>query len=351
MMAGMKTALIKAAETKAWRDALGAFARVDVCQVPEYHVAYSGRIEGSEPLMWRYEEGGERFCYPFLLTSVVLGEEKTDYSDISSIYGYSGPLSSTNDAAFLQKAWAAFDIWAAEKKVIAEFTRFSLYADNRALAHPGAQVEFNRPSAISHLPQTEEELLAALGKKTRNMIRKAEKAGLEARELEPKAGMAVFRALYEETMDRNEAPDFFLYDDTYYDLLLSLPEGELRLFGVFDGDDMVGTAMALVHGKGALYHLGASLSDYARLGAGNLSMFGMSKGLMSAGVEFVTVGGGRTTAEDDPLFRFKKSNAMDVSEFHIGKRIVDSEGYNDVVKRWQDLYKTEVNSNMLIFYR
>jgi len=351
MIAGMETALIKAAETRLWRAALMPFARVDVCQMPEYHVAYSGRIKGSEPLMWRCEDGERSFCYPFLLTPVAIGGAKTDYVDISSIYGYSGPLSTTDDPAFLKNAWVAFDQWAAKKKVIAEFTRFSLYADNRDMAHPGTRVEFNRPSAVSRLPGSEEALLAALGKKTRNMIRKAEKAGLRARELVPEDGVAAFRSLYEETMDRNEASEFFLYDDTYYGLLLSLPAGELRLFGVFDGRNMVAAAMALVHKNGALYHLGASLPAYAKSGAGNLSMFAMSRTLMESGVEFLTVGGGRTTKKDDPLFRFKKNNAMDTGKFYIGKRIVDPKGYDDVMKKWQAFHKQDINSSMLIFYR
>jgi hypothetical protein len=347
----MKGTLIPATNTQAWRSALEIFPRVDVCQTPEYHLAYSLRIHGSMPVMWFYNDGGGSLAYPFLLTPVNIGGKDTGYTDISSIYGYSGPLSTTPDRKFLAGAWQAFDTWAREKKIIAEFIRFSLYADNRGFAHPDTQIEFNRPSAVSRLPETDEELLTALGKKTRNMIRKAEKAGLEARELEPQKNLAAFRTLYSETMDRNEAPGFFLYDDEYYRRLLSLPPGELRLFGTFEGERLVAAAMALVYKKGALYHLGASLQDYNNLGTGNLCLFEMSRQLLFTGIEFLTVGGGRTMAENDPLFRFKKSNAMGVGEYYIGKRIIDPAGYAAVAKYWQDLYKTEPDAHKLQFYR
>jgi len=347
----MSVTLIEASSTEEWRVALDCFACVDVCQLPEYHVAYSTRIQNSRPLLWCYEDGKNRFAYPFLLTPVMLNQTDTGYYDISSIYGYAGPLATSQDEDFLKAAWEAFDDWAAEHKVIAEFTRFSLYGDNTSFAHPQARIEANRPQAVTDMPDDTDTLLASLNKKTRNMIRKAEKAGLEARILNPADHINAFRALYDETMDRNDAPDFFSYDDRYYDLLLSLPQGELVLAGVYAEGRMVAAAMAVAHGQGALYHLGASVQEYNSLGAGNLALFEMQKALLKQGVKFVTVGGGRTTAPDDPLFRFKKNNALSVLSFHIGKRIVDEAGYQDVVQRWQALYNQDVDSNKLIFYR
>lgn len=349
-------ALIPATDVREWRTHLSAFARADVCQMPEYHQAYETRTDNSKAVMWRFAYGTDEFCYPFLLTPVsVQGpdgvEHQTAYSDISSIYGYSGPLSTTGDKGFLDRAWRSFDEWCTNNKVIAEFIRFSVYADNRHLVHKECIVESNREVAVTFLPDSDEELLQGLGKKTRNMIRKAEQSGLIACELDVREWLPAFRALYDETMRRNQSPSFFDYNDHYYDLLLSLPPGELQLFGVFQGDRFVSSAMALVHGKGALYHLGASLQEFSSLGAGNLCLYEMSRSLRIQGVKFLNVGGGRTTDADDPLLRFKKSNATGTAPYYIGKRIVNSDGYQDVAKIWQDLYKTTTRPEKLIFYR
>lgn len=348
--------LIEAEHTKDWRVALAPFARVDVCMMPEYHLAYAGRISGAKPVMWCFEHSGHHFIYPFLLTPVVLtdkGEQahKTPYQDISSIYGYGGPLSTTEDAGFLARVWAAFDEWAAAQNIIAEFSRYSLYAQTQHYAHPRTEILPNRPSAVTHLPESTDELLGALNKKTRNMIRKAEKARLIAGKLDVAAHIHEFRALYEATMERNEAADFFVYDDTYYDLLMRLPENELRLFGVYEGDQMVAAVISLSHGEGALYHLGASLQEYANLGASNLALFEMSCDLLKSGVKFITIGGGRTTADDDPLYKFKQRNATHTDTFCIGKRIVDIRDYDDVKARWAELNGCAVDTDNLIFYR
>ena len=132
--------VLEAGDATAWRAALAQFARVDVCHLPEYHRAYSSRFEGAQALMWCYQEGSDSLCHPFLLSPVVLSSEEgktiTHYRDISSVYGYSGPLATTDNKDFLEAAWNKFDQWAVENNAVSEFIRFSTYADNLKYAHP-----------------------------------------------------------------------------------------------------------------------------------------------------------------------------------------------------------------------
>ena len=352
----MKGKLIEATDSEEWRRNLSVFPRIDVCQLPEYHIAYSTRTERSKPFLWRFDLDGESFGYPFLLTPVgwMLPNNiwrDTPYTDISSIYGYSGPLATTVENRFLETAWTEFDRWAMENQVIAEFIRFSPHAQTKSFAHTETRIESNRDIAVSYLPETEDALMQALDSKTRNMIRKALKSGLLARELDAREWIPAFRILYDETMARNASPDFFSYDEDYYNHLLALPAGELRLFGVFQENDLISAAFAIVHEQGALYHLGASRVEFSSLGANNLNLFFMSKNLMDAGVKFLNLGGGRTTGIDDPLFRFKKSNGTAVEKFHIGKRILDAIGYRKVAEDWAADFKTPCDPSKLIFYR
>jgi hypothetical protein len=348
--------VIGAEAAGAWREALSAFPAIDVCQTPEYHLAYATRTEGGRPVLWRFDLGGERLCYPFLIAPAAWTRadgtrEDTGYRDISGIYGYSGPLSTTVDAGFLAEAWEAFGAWAAEAKVVAEFIRFSPHAGTERFAPPGCRVEDNRTIAVSRLPATAEALFEALDAKTRNMIRKAGKAGLEARELEPGPWIPRFRVLYDETMARNASPGFFAYDDAYYGRLLALPAGELRLFGVFQGAEMVASSIALAHGRGALYHLGASRKEFSNLGANNLCLYAMGSALIASKVAFLNLGGGRTTAPDDPLLRFKRSNGTGTETYRIGRRVLDAEGYAAVQGRWRATMGAEPDPARTVFWR
>ena len=343
--------LIPASERVGWREALAPLGEFDATYLPEYHMAYALRIQDSSPLLWHFEQGGEHFVYPFLLTPVVLEGRATPYFDITGIYGYTGPIATTTDSAFLRAAWAAFDAYTARQKIIAEFVRFSPFHRNEGFAHPQATVIANRTLATSQLPTTAEELFQSLGSKTRNMLRKAERDGLAARELLLPEHLPAFRALYDETMQRNQAPAFFRYDDAYWQQLLNLGPQGLRLFGTFAGDKLVAASMAVAHGRSGLYHLGASLTEYARLGAGNLSLFAMSRGLAKVGVEFLNMTGGRTAAADDPLLLFKRSNANSTTTFHIGKRVVDPLAYNAVATQWREQLGSPPDAEKIVFWR
>jgi len=343
--------LIPASERAGWREALDLVGEVDATYLPEYHLAYALRIEGSRPLLWTFSRQGWHFIYPFLLTPVMVGDAATSWFDITSIYGYTGPLANTDDSEFLKTAWSAFDAYAAAQKIVAEFVRFSPFNSNQGFAHPATMVLENRTLAASRLPASRDALLQSLGSKTRNMLRKAERAGLQAREVALPQHLAQFRALYDETMARNKAPGFFRYDDVYWERLLALGPAGLRLFGTFAGERMVAASMAVAHGRSGLYHLGASLGEHAKLGAGNLSLFAMSCGLMEGGVGFLNMTGGRTAAADDALLLFKRSNANGTATFHIGKRIVDPLAYNALAAQWQQLHGSPPDAEKIVFWR
>ena len=66
--------VLQASQTQLWRQDLDFFERVDVCQLPEYHLAYATRIEGASPVMWVFEEGDDRFAYPFLQAPVSVSD-------------------------------------------------------------------------------------------------------------------------------------------------------------------------------------------------------------------------------------------------------------------------------------
>lgn len=349
---------ILASNISEWKDSLKVFKKVDACQLPELHTTYSQLhcSSGSTPTMWVYDDGTDQFNYPFIITPITLKKPngelvKTDYSDIESVYGYSGPLATTSDRTFLDTAWMEFDKWAIEKKIICEFIRFSTFCENTIYAHKECEVLLNRPCSIAKLSKDEDWYLSSLKSKTRNMIRRAKKEGLEVREVSLADYISDFRKLYDETMKRNSASSFFNYNENYYTNLLNFPDDEICLHAVFKENKMVSAAIGLVNKDNAFYHLGASLADASKVGAGNLVLFDMAINLGQKGINFFNVGGGRTSDENDPLFKFKKSNGNDVTQYYIGKRVIDSEGYNYIASQWKIFYNSSTCNERLQFYR
>lgn len=339
-----------------WLNIIDRFKDADACQLPEYHLAYLSKVKDSIALLWYGADSFSEFCYPFILSPVagdqsLLSDEYKSYHDISSVYGYSGPMVNNLTDDFLLRVWNEFDKWSAEQNIIAEFIRFSPYAFNHKLAHPLSKIEKNRKIAITYLPEKSEILFENLGSKTRNMIRKAERNGLEARELKVEKWLERFQELYMSTMNRNKAESFFIYDQEYYKQLLKLKTGSLRLFGVFEGSFLVSAAMIIVYKDFALYHLGATDYNFSSLGAGNLTLWTASVALINSGIHYFNLGGGRSTNEQDGLLKFKLSNATNEEKFYIGKRIINPEKYKAIQEEWESVYPQVADPSKLLFYR
>ena len=250
--------------------------------------------------------------------------------DISSVYGYSGPLIKRYDKEFFKLAWSVFDKWALKNNVICEFTRFSFYNDNSINAHPATRVAYNRSIAVSYFNITEDEHRKIIGPKTRNMIAKALSADLNLRALNFNEHFKNFKGFYDKLMEKNSATHFFFYNDEYYEQLGKLGRENLRLFGIFKGDDLVGGVIVLTYNNYALYHLGAIKEGLNKFGCTNFYLFEIWKILYDEGIEIFNLGGGRTTDLEDPLLKFKLRNSNSSEQFQIGTRLINEGAYNKV---------------------
>lgn len=348
----MKIRIINALDSLSWRKNLINLKNLDVCYLPEYHLAYSTRLEQSQAILWVSEHEDKKFIYPFLKAPINLaGLKKNFYYDISSVYGYSGPVSNARDKNFLEQSWKEFDSWAKDQKIVCEFLRFSFINNSHLLAHPNSEISFNRMSAYSDLSDDQNEFLNKLGPKTRNMIKKARKFNLVTKEVEFERYLDNFISLYEENMMKNNADDFFFYNQDYYKNLLKLDYSNRRLFAVFMEEEPIAYAMILEFGNNALYHLGTSKEQFNNLGVSNLYLFEISMLLKKEGKNIFILGGGRTENRDDNLLKFKEKNSNNLAEFFIGKRIIDMTAYEKIKLVWKKENSKNKDTQKLQFYR
>ena len=351
----MSENFIMASNSKEWNIALNPFSNVDVCFSPEYHQVYSKLKKESEAILWKYNDGKNYFVYPFIKTPVTISNQKkviiTNWFDISSVYGYTGPLSTTNNPGFLDDAWSSFNDFAEQESIILEFIRFSVFSKSERFAHKYTNLEFNRFVATTNLTLLNEEIFSLLGNKTRNMIRKAIKCDYIFKELNIIKHLKIFEKLYNQTMLRNNALPKYRYDKDYFLDLLKFPKDQIKLYGILKNDILVSACIILLNEKSSLYHLSASLNSSSSFGIGNLLLYKATKSLKKTGVEFLTLGGGRTTLIDDNLFRFKKSNSTHIDKYLIGKRIINKKEYNKGHRSFYSLNKSNNRDEKLIFYR
>src|ERR1035438_5312128 len=97
-----------------WLDFLtpASHSNCDVYFLPEYNHLYGN--SNSEPTCFIYQEGQNIFFYPFLLQRI---PQRPGYFDISTAYGYGGPLSNSWAFEFIQTAYSKFRLDAAKKNI------------------------------------------------------------------------------------------------------------------------------------------------------------------------------------------------------------------------------------------
>ncbi len=202
----------------------------------------------------------------------------TDFAgldDISSAYGYGGPLvdaPAERRAQVLAAFRSAFGAWCAEDGIVSEFVRsHPLLHTEEGLADHMELLAANE-TVVCRLG-TPDEHLAAMNSATRRNVRKAQRAGLQFAVEGGDAAYAAFLDLYLQTMRRRDAAAFYLFDERHLaDFRELLGERQALLMVRHEGRP-VAAALFMLSDCFAHYHLGGSDAAALELRPNNLLFF------------------------------------------------------------------------------
>lgn len=323
-----------------------------------YHrAAYVGlQAEGeARALLFVHRAGAETWAYPFLMRPVRrVGAAVFDppWHDLEGAYGYGGPVSTTHDPAFLAAAHAAFAGWCREARVVAEFVRLHPLLGNAELLDPAVRVVEDRETVSVALEGFRGGAIP-FEASARREVGRAERAGLRAR-ICPAEGpeFEVFRELYARRMEQLGADAFYLFGDAYFRGLRALA-AEAGWLSVVETDERIVAAAVFLRGGSRLhYHLSAAEMGAAP-GATNLLVCAAARRGLEEGLRVLHLGGGRTPAPDDSLFRFKRRMGTETHSFHIGMRVHDPAAYAGLRAAWEAAHPelVPVYGGRLLCYR
>lgn len=322
----------------------------DVYFTPEYYSLYENYGDG-EAKCFVFEKDGEIALYPFLINPITPLGYKLDkeYYDIQGAYGYNGLISSTDSKVFIADFWKEFDAFCQEHDIVAEFMRFHPLLNNHLLTSPEMKTFFSRNTVGLDLSD-DDIWMHQISSKNRNMIRKAEKEGVEIIESDD---YETFRSLYDGTMTDLHAEDFYFFPKSYYEEYKQTFKGNSMLYlAMYNGKAIAGS-MFMFSDDYAHYHLSARDREYSRYAANNLILwYGIQKA-KERGCKWLHFGGGTTGDENDSLLKFKKDFSKTLCEFWIGKRVHNESVYQSIVAQWQKNWPEHYNQNKvkLLGYR
>jgi hypothetical protein len=343
-------------DSQTWRATLARLPKSiqDVYFWPEY-VRLDHHAPGARPVLFDYQRGEHTWVYPFLLGSISqIGSRPLNrlWYDLESPYGYSGPLSDTDDPSFLADAHQAFATWCQENDVIAEFIRLHPLLDNQRWLDSDIELIFDRQTVSLDLKRLIEDR-PPFSKNARYALRQADRAGIRTSLEPPQKQIAHFSTRYCQTMGRLKAGQYYYFSEQYFHELAQLAERAGLLLAAEVTGKWIAGAVFLYGSRWLHYHLSASDPDKTLPGATNQIIYVAAKLGQKSGLEYLHLGGGRTCNPDDSLLKFKLSMATESHKFYIGKRIHNPEVYESLKDQWSSTYPELVEKfgNRLLCYR
>jgi len=306
---------------------------------PYYVAADAKRDEELAPVFFTHTDDDGVFYYAFHLGKVV----GKDLFDIQSQYGYGGPLSSTDDRRFLQRAWGAFVEWCGEHAVLAEFIRFHPLLENTNFYLGEIVPDRN----IVWIDLQAPDLLASYSTRARTAIRKAQKSGLAVEWWESERFFPMFKELYREHMQALNADSYYFFSEAYIQAVVSWDQARLATC-TLDGE-VLAAAIFLQGPFHMEYHLSAATGKGKELSATNLLIHEAALLGKVQGCSMFNLGGGTDASPDNPLFFFKASFSALRAPFYIGKSIHLPEEYGAMKAAWEE--ETSRPARRVLFYR
>jgi hypothetical protein len=175
---------------------------------------------------------------------------------------------------------------------------------------------------------------AGYARALRQHIAAGRRAGLTTVHDEMWTTLPTFTRLYQETMARNGASDFYFFDQGYFERLRAALPGHLHLLVTALGDT-VGAAGLLTEFNGIVQaHLVGTNSELRALSPFKVLLDDARIWARERGDQVLHLGGGRGGREDS-LMRFKGEFSPNRHLFHTGRWILDEGLYRDLLSARQ----------------
>lgn len=321
------TYTIEQAET--WDKVVRSFALHDVYYLSGYVKAFQLHGDG-HPLLFCYEGDGVRGINVVMVRDLADdpfwgGKLARDtWFDFITPYGYGGWL--IEGAGEKAPLFAQYEAWCREHRVISEFVRWHPVLNNAESARPFYDVVM-LGNTISMDLSSPEVIWANLTSKNRNMVRKAQKSGVEIFRGQFPEIYKTFREIYNLTMDADHAKPYYYFDEAFYDSIRrDLPEESQIFWAELDGKIIAASIMLSANGY-MNYHLSGSLREYQNLAPSNLLLYRAALWGCHNGCRSLHLGGG-VGSKQDSLYKFKSAfHRSETKQFAIGKKIYLDDAY------------------------
>lgn len=324
-----------------WKSTLDRMKKYDFYHSYSYNCYYCKNSE--KPLLICFKKDQFEITFPLIIRKI-----DSTYQDITSVYGYSGLLTSHDNLPEDLKSEFrdSLNFFFQKNNIVSVFSRLHpSFLNDDFINGLGNVVQLN-PTAYIDLSLDPDFQLNKYRKDTRYNIKKLTRNGFYIFEDTGKQHIREFVEIYNENMVRVGARPEYFFDDAYYNMIFNSPDIDSKLFFVVKDNVKVAASIFVFTGDIIQYHLSGTRGDYlknspVRLIIDHVRIYGTENGYKE-----LHLGGGVGSSEDS-LFKFKAGFSDCRHQFKVWRHIVNPTIYNQLVKE----HNPHPNSTYFPLYR
>jgi hypothetical protein len=298
-----------------------------------HHTSYFHKIDNSFSSKLLVFSSDENFI---ALPIVIRPIEYTDFFDITSVYGYAGPIyrytKNYNPDDLIKFFQTKFLNFCSDYKIVSVFSRLHPLIEQKSiLSGLGTILELNKTVSIN-LKLTTEEQRKEYRKSLKSELNQLRRKEIVVREAHSNDEIDQFIQIYYQTMDRVDAsPSYYFSKDYFYDFLNNSDFNSRLLIAIKEGEVISGAIFTLTQSI-MQYHLAGTKEAFIKVAPMKLILDEARLIGNDTAAKSLHLGGGVGGQDTDSLFRFKSAFSKDFKQFSVWKFIVNEDIYNNLSK-------------------
>lgn len=311
----------------AWQKALENTLAYDFYHTLEHHQV-SHDVQTETPKLIYFRRDDYLIVLPIILRNI---PNEPLLRDVTSVYGYAGPLVSHLDMPdeVILDFKSSLIQWLSDNRVVTIFARLHPMYDYQEALLPDKSVYSLSETVSLDLKKSDEDTWSTYRSSLRYDIRKLRKEGFECSWLEDGEGLKQFIDIYEENMDRVNATPNYYFPMSYYEGLFHAKDFDCKIMAA-KRDGRIAACSMFIHTKdGVQYHLSATTADYLKYSPVKLIIEEARMYYKNLGASWLHLGGG-VGGKLDNLMNFKAAFSECRHQFKIWKYIVNESQYSQL---------------------
>lgn len=318
---------------KEWDSFLGKVDYYDFYHTYDYHEL--SIKDDEECILITYIENDTLIGLPFIVRQI----PSTEYSDITSVYGYAGPVSKNlsehfDNSKFLEALNASLN----DQNIVSVFSRLNPFIPFQSQILKGIG-RIENIGKVVHI-----DLEKPLDIQRQNYQRRIKSQINKARRLcnikksTSKEEMLEFINIYYENMNRVEARDSYYFKPEYFLKFLESKSlnMDFLILTLKETDEIIGGALFIKTNNIVQYHLSGCKEAHLEVTPLKLLIDEMRIIATQEGYQHFNLGGGYSS-KNDSLLRFKMSFSKQLDDFCIWQHVVNQKIYDDLTNSKENI--------------